>query len=79
MTPPRFEPFQDRLSRDIRNELSAALPPALARNDLAPVLAVAGPYLQKGLAWGAWRGFPATVQTRCGVLLHGLRKEMILL
>jgi len=37
MTPPRFEPFQDRLSRDIRNELSAALPLALAQNDLAPV------------------------------------------
>jgi len=50
MTTPRFEPFQDRLSRDIRNELSAALPLALARNDLTPVRDVAGRYLQQGLA-----------------------------
>ena len=50
MTPSRFEPFQDRLSRDIRNELSAALPPALAQNDLAPVRAVATRYLQQNLA-----------------------------
>ncbi len=50
MTIPRFEPFQDRLSRDIRNELSAALPLALAKNDLAPVRAVAERYLQQGLA-----------------------------
>jgi hypothetical protein len=50
MTASRFEPFQDRLSRDIRNELSAALPPALARHDLAPVRAVAARYLQQGLA-----------------------------
>jgi len=50
MTPPRFEPFQDRLSRDIRNELSAALPLALAHNDLTPVQAVAKRYLQQDLA-----------------------------
>lgn len=50
MNPLRFEPFQDRLSRDIRNELSAALPPALAQNNLAPVRAVAARYLQQGLA-----------------------------
>ena len=50
MTIPRFEPFQDRLSRDIRNELSAALPQALAQNDLAPVQAVAARYLQTDLA-----------------------------
>ena len=50
MTPPRFEPFQDRLNRDIRNELSAALPTALAQNDLTPVRAVAARYLQQGLA-----------------------------
>jgi len=50
MIAPRFEPFQDRLSRDIRNELSAALPPALAQRDLAPVRAVAVRYLQQGLA-----------------------------
>ncbi len=50
MTPPRFEPFQDRLSRDIRNELSAALPLALAHTDLTPVQAVATRYLQQDLA-----------------------------
>ena len=49
MHPPRFEPFEDRLSRDIRNELSAALPLALAQNDLAPVRAVAERYLQHTL------------------------------
>lgn len=49
MPTPRFEPFQDRLSRDIRNELSAALPLALAKNDLAPVRAVADRYLQHNL------------------------------
>jgi len=50
MTAPRFEPFQDRLSRDIRNELSAALPQALRQNDLAPVRRVADRYLQHNLA-----------------------------
>jgi len=50
MTPPRFEPFQDRLSRDIRNELSAALPLALAHNDLTPVRTVANRYLRQNLA-----------------------------
>lgn len=50
MPTPRFEPFQDRLSRDIRNELSAALPSALAHNDLAPVRAVAERYRQQELA-----------------------------
>ncbi|MFA7383331.1 MAG: DUF309 domain-containing protein [Desulfurivibrionaceae bacterium] len=47
--PPSFEPFQDRLSRDIRNELAAALPLALAQNDLAPTLKVAERYRQQGL------------------------------
>ena len=50
MSSPRFEPFQDRLSRDIRNALSAALPLALAQNDLAPVRTVAARYLHPGLA-----------------------------
>ncbi len=50
MHPPRFEPFEDRLSRDIRNQLSAALPRALAQNDLAPVRGIAARYLQQGLA-----------------------------
>lgn len=46
----RFEPFQDRLSRDIRNELAASLPLALAQNDLAPGKKVAERYRQQGLA-----------------------------
>jgi hypothetical protein len=50
MTFPRFEPFQDRLSRDIRNALSASLLLALAQNDLAPVRSVAQSYLQQSLA-----------------------------
>ncbi|MDP2003432.1 MAG: DUF309 domain-containing protein [Desulfurivibrionaceae bacterium] len=50
MSSPRFEPFQDRLSRDIRNALSSALPLALAQNDLAPVRTVAARYLHPGLA-----------------------------
>ena len=50
MTPPRFEPFQDRLSRDIRNQLSAALPQALAQMELTPVRGVAARYLQQELA-----------------------------
>ena len=50
MHPPRFEPFEDRLSRDIRNQLSAALPRALAQNDLAPVRGIAARYLQQSLA-----------------------------
>lgn len=49
ISPPRFEPFQDRLSRDIRNELAAALPLALAQNDLAPALKVADRYRQQDL------------------------------
>lgn len=50
MTPPRFEPFQDRLSRDIRNALAAALPLALAQNNLTPVKKVAERYRQQWLA-----------------------------
>lgn len=50
MHPTRFEPFQDRLSRDIRNQLSAALPQALSQMELAPVRGVAARYLQQELA-----------------------------
>src|SRR3989339_618167 len=50
MPAPRFEPFQDRLSRDIRNELAAALPLALAQNDLYSAFKVAERYRQQGLA-----------------------------
>lgn len=38
------------MSRDIRNDLSEALLPALNQNTLAPVRSVAERYLQKGLA-----------------------------
>lgn len=48
--PLSFDPFQDRLSRDIRNDLSAALLPALARQKLAPVRTVADAYLAGNLA-----------------------------
>ena len=71
MTPLRFEPFQDRLSRDIRNELSAALPLALAQNDLAPVRTVAERYLQQDLA----TPYVAYIKTR----LAGYAKALAML
>ena len=40
-----FNPFTDRLSRDIRNELSVSLPDAIAMGSLEPVLAVADHFL----------------------------------
>ncbi|MGV1100624.1 DUF309 domain-containing protein [Thiovibrio sp. JS02] len=49
MEPCQFEPFQDRLSRDIRNALSETIAPVLAENDLAPALAVARRYLAMDL------------------------------
>ncbi|HIJ79032.1 MAG: DUF309 domain-containing protein [Desulfobulbaceae bacterium] len=45
-----FEPFQDRLSRDIRNELSESIMPVLAQGELAPAQAVADRYLAGELA-----------------------------
>ena len=40
-----FNPFTDRLSRDIRNELSESLPEAIAMGSLEPVFAVADHFL----------------------------------
>ncbi|MFZ5775172.1 MAG: DUF309 domain-containing protein [Thermodesulfobacteriota bacterium] len=44
MTAHAFDPFQDRLCRDIRNALSEAFASALADDDLVPALAVAERY-----------------------------------
>ncbi len=41
----RFNPFEDRLSRDIRNDLSAALPEVLNRRSTEPAVVAAAPYL----------------------------------
>jgi len=46
----QFEPFQDRLSRDIRNDLSAAMGIMLEQQDLAPVQKVADRYLERAMA-----------------------------
>lgn len=40
-----FDPFRDRLSRDIRNQLSASLPTCLREHRLAPARAVAERFL----------------------------------
>lgn len=45
-----FDPFKDRLSRDIRNELSERLPAALDDNSLTPVKQAAAPYLAQNIA-----------------------------
>lgn len=42
-----FDPFNDRLSRDLRNDLSAGLLAALAGGDPAPFLTVAAAYRQQ--------------------------------
>jgi hypothetical protein len=42
-----FEPFQDRLSRDIRNDLSTALIEAVASLDPEPVRRTAAQYLEQ--------------------------------
>lgn len=45
----QFEPFQDRLSRDIRNELSATVVKILAKGDITAAEAVADKYLSSGI------------------------------
>ncbi len=40
-----FDPFQDRLSRDIRNDLSKTLPEVLEKRDMETARDVAGRYL----------------------------------
>ncbi|GAB4340829.1 MAG: hypothetical protein Kow0089_14800 [Desulfobulbaceae bacterium] len=49
-SPMSFDPFQDRLSRDIRNDLAAAVIPMLAERDPAHALKAAKPYLDRGLS-----------------------------
>jgi len=46
----QFEPFQDRLSRDIRNDLAATMIEMLNRFDLEPAQAVAERYLHREIA-----------------------------
>lgn len=41
----RFDPFQDRLCRDVRNDLSESLPRSIKAQDLSPSLQVADRYL----------------------------------
>ena len=45
-----FDPFQDRLSRDIRNDLSASLTRVLAEGNMEAARHVADRYLQQELA-----------------------------
>lgn len=45
----KFNPFTDRLSRNIRNQLSVAFPEALARQSLEPVRTVADRYRTENL------------------------------
>ena len=46
MTAAGFDPFQDRLGRDIRNDLSRTLPVVFARRSLDPASKVATRYLE---------------------------------
>ncbi|MEW6594971.1 MAG: DUF309 domain-containing protein [Thermodesulfobacteriota bacterium] len=50
MTARQFDPLNDRLSRDIRNQLSEAFAEALAAGNLAPVNTVAAHYRASALA-----------------------------
>lgn len=45
-----FDPFQDRLSRDIRNDLSAALIRVISQQDMLPALEAADRYLRRDCA-----------------------------
>lgn len=49
MTGRHFDPLNDRLSRDIRNQLSVAFAEGLATNSLAPVEVVVARFRAKGL------------------------------
>jgi len=46
----RFEPFRDRLSRDIRNDLARSLARSLAAFDSTPVRTTAAVYLNRNIA-----------------------------
>ncbi|MCB2184072.1 MAG: DUF309 domain-containing protein [Desulfobulbaceae bacterium] len=45
----RFDPFQSRLCRDVRNDLSENLMDAICRKKIAPCLEVAGKYSYPGI------------------------------
>ena len=45
----KFEPFQDRLSRDIRNDLSSAMMESLKNGNTAAISEVANRYLAQSL------------------------------
>lgn len=46
----RFEPFQDRLSRDIRNDLSSAMTESFQKGHMDEIEKVAATYLKQNLA-----------------------------
>jgi hypothetical protein len=50
MDTPHFEPFQDRLSRDIRNDLSETILTVFTQGKTAPAQLVADHYLAQNLA-----------------------------
>ncbi len=49
MDEPKFEPFQDRLSRDIRNDLSSAMVESLKNGNMDAILEVANRYLDQAI------------------------------
>lgn len=50
MAKPSFQPFSDRLSRDIRNDLSESIVKVIQTRSLSPAEETAESYLQKDLA-----------------------------
>ena len=69
-----FDPFQDRLSRDLRNELSAALAQGLAEDDPAPVRQVADRYLAMGLP-SCYNAYLLDRLERYGQALESIRRN----
>jgi len=72
----RFEPFQDRLSRDIRNDLSRSLAEALSTLNPAPVRKTADRYLTRGLA-DCYRDYIRDRLNRYDVALRRIRNDNI--
>jgi len=66
-----FNPFTDRLSRDIRNGLSETLPQAIAKQSITPAQEVADSFLTEGL--------PAPYQDYIDERLDKYRKALALL
>lgn len=50
MTTPLFNPFEDRLSRDIRNDLSESIIEVISLRSMSPAVKVAGSYYAQGVA-----------------------------